>query len=46
MAEKDEAPKAPPREENTTRPERPKFPENRPIEGDNKGQPNLIAGRD
>ena len=45
MAEKDETPKAPPREENTTRPERPRFPDNRPIEGDNRGLPGIITGR-
>ena len=45
MAEKNETPQPPPQPENSGTPRRPQFPENRPVNGDNRGQPGLIAGR-
>jgi len=45
MAEKDPTPQPPPRTENSLPPERPQFPNNRPINGDNRSLPGLISGR-
>lgn len=43
MAEKNDSPKTPPQPQNTGAPERPKFPENRPIHGNDPTRTTINA---